>query len=127
MKYSCDDLQGSIYFAPNVLRHCCQRFFVNGKMEGDVEILKVKNNKDINIKEIIKQKKEIIKKLNNGEKSPCDGCPKIKKKNWSEKIQINKVSIEAHSKCNLRCNYCSDMFYGGLNPNYDLEVMFDNF
>ena len=35
--YGCEDLQGSIYFAPNVLRHCCQRFFVNGKMQGDVD------------------------------------------------------------------------------------------
>ena len=41
MKYSCEDLQGSIYFAPNVLRNCCQRFFVNGERKGDVEIVKV--------------------------------------------------------------------------------------
>ena len=40
-------LQSSIYFGPNALRHCCQRFFVNGKMKGDVEILKVKSNKNI--------------------------------------------------------------------------------
>ena len=43
IKYSCEDLQSSIYFAPNMLRHCCQRFFVKGKMKGDVEILKVKD------------------------------------------------------------------------------------
>ena len=80
MKYSCEDLQGSIYFAPNVLRHCCQRFFVNGKMEGDVEILKVKDDKDISINKILEQKKKIIKNLNKGLPTPCDGCPKIKKK-----------------------------------------------
>ena len=32
--YNCEDLRGSVYFAPNVLRHCCQRFFVKGKMQG---------------------------------------------------------------------------------------------
>ena len=53
--------------------------------------------------------------------------PKLKKKKWSEEIKINKISIEAHSKCNLRCNYCSEMFYGGLNPSYDLEKMFESF
>ena len=42
--YSCEDLQGSVYFAPNVLRHCCQRFFVKGKMQGDVEIMKIKSD-----------------------------------------------------------------------------------
>ena len=127
LKYSCEDLQSSIYFAPNVLRHCCQRFFVDGKIQGDVEILKVDNDKDINIDNIVKNKKNIIQKLNSGESTPCDGCPKLKKKKWSEEIKINKVSIEAHSKCNLRCSYCSDMFYGGLNPSYDLVKMFEDF
>jgi poly(ribitol-phosphate) beta-N-acetylglucosaminyltransferase len=127
IKYSCEDLQSSIYFAPNMLRHCCQRFFVKGKMKGDVEILKVKNDNDINIENIIKEKKEIIKKLNNNLTSPCDGCPKIKKQIWPNEIKIKKISIEAHSKCNLRCSYCSDMFYGGLDPSYDIEKMFEKF
>ena len=35
--------------------------------------------------------------------------------------------MEAHSNCNARCSYCSEMFYGGLNPNYDLEKMLDKF
>ena len=49
------------------------------------------------------------------------------KKNWSEEIKINKISVEAHSKCNARCSYCSDVFYGGLNPNYNLEDMLKKF
>ena len=59
-KYSCEDLQGSIYFAPNVIRNCCQRFFVNGKQKGDVEILKVKNDNDIDYKKIIAAKKKLL-------------------------------------------------------------------
>ena len=35
--------------------------------------------------------------------------------------------MEAHSNCNARCSYCSEMFYGGLNPNYDIENMLDKF
>ena len=61
--YSCEDLQGSIYFGPDALRHCCQRFFVNGKMEGDVEILKVKSDNDINVESIISEKKKLLKVL----------------------------------------------------------------
>ena len=87
LKYSCEDLQSSIYFAPNVLRHCCQRFFVDGKIQGDVEILKVDNDKDINIDNIVKNKKNIIQKLNSGESTPCDGCPKLKKKNGQKKLR----------------------------------------
>ena len=127
--YSCEDLQGSIYFGPNALRHCCQRFFVNGKMEGDVEILKVKSDADINVQKIISAKKKIVDDLNNNKKTPCDGCPKLQFKEWTdiEEIKINKISLEAHSKCNARCSYCSDMFYGGLNPNYDLNEMLIKF
>ena len=88
--YSCEDLQGSIYFGPNSLRHCCQRFFVDGKMEGDVEILKVKSNNDISVEKIISAKKKIIEDLNNNNKTPCDGCPKIQLKEW-EKLEEIKV------------------------------------
>lgn len=126
-KYSCEDLQGSIYFAPNVLRNCCQRFFVNGKQKGDVEIVKVKENKDLDFKKIVNAKKKIIEDLNNNKPNPCDGCPKIQYKEWSDEIKIKKISLEAHSKCNARCSYCSEMFYGGLNPNYSLEFMLEDF
>ena len=128
-KYSCEDLQGSVYFAPNVLRHCCQRFFVKGKMKGDVEIMKVNSDQDISSEKIISEKKKIINNLNNNKKTPCDGCPKIQYKNWPdiETLKVNKISLEAHSKCNARCSYCSDMFYGGLNPNYNLIKMLDTF
>lgn len=128
-KYSCEDLQGSIYFGPNALRHCCQRFFVDGKMKGDVEILKVKSDEDINVDNIISTKKKIIDDLNSNKKTPCDGCPKLQYKKWAnaDDIKINKISVEAHSKCNARCSYCSEMFYGGLNPNYDLNKMLFKF
>ena len=127
--YSCEDLQGSIYLGPNALRHCCQRFFVDGKMKGDVEIFKVKKSDEISVEKIIKEKKNIVKKLNNNKKTPCDGCPKIQYKDWGNlrEIRLNKISIEAHSKCNARCSYCSDMFFGGLNPNYDVEKTLRNF
>ena len=127
--YSCEDLQGSVYLGPNALRHCCQRFFVNGKMEGDVEIFKVNKGDDISVKDIIKKKKDIIQKLNKKEKTPCDGCPKLQYKNWGHlaEIKLNKISVEAHSKCNARCSYCSEMFYGGLDPNYDIKKTLSKF
>ena len=127
--YSCEDLRGSVYFAPNVLRHCCQRFFVNGEMRGDVEIIKIKSDKDIDYQRIQDEKKKIINNLNNNIPTPCDGCPQIQYKHWisNQKLKIKHISIEAHSNCNARCSYCSEMFYGGLNPNYDIENMLDKF
>ena len=125
--YSCEDLRGSVYFAPNVLRHCCQRFFVNGEMRGDVEIIKVKSDKDIDYQRIQEEKKKIINNLNNNIPTPCDGCPRIQHKHWKSKqeLKIKHISMEAHSNCNARCSYCSKMYYGGLNPNYNIENMLD--
>ncbi len=121
---SCEDLQGSVYFAPRALRHCCQRFFVNGKMQGDVEIFKINNSTKINYTNILEKKNELVKKLNNKEKTPCDGCPKLENKIW-DNFKIKKISIEVHSKCNARCSYCSDIFYGGLNPIYKITEIID--
>ena len=127
--YSCEDLQGSVYFAPNVLRHCCQRFFVKGKMQGDVEIMKIKSDNDLDSQKIFNEKRKIINNLNKKVPTPCDGCPRIKFRHWEneKELKIKKISMEAHSNCNARCSYCSEMFYGGLNPNYDLEKMLDKF
>ena len=55
--YSCTALHHSVYFAPNELRHCCKRFFVNGKMKGDVQIFPVKKDGDISVNKILKAKK----------------------------------------------------------------------
>lgn len=122
---SCEDLQGSIYFGPDALRHCCQRFFVKGKIKGDVEIFKVNSDDDLNVKKIVDEKKRIINNLNNKIPTACDGCPKLERKNWKNDIKINKISIEIHSKCNARCSYCSEMYYGGLNPKYDFTKFYE--
>ncbi len=42
-------------------------------------------------------------------------------------IKLNKISVEAHSKCNARCSYCSEIFYGGLDPNYDIKKTLSKF
>ena len=34
-KISCRFLQRAVYYAPDELRHCCQRYYVNGKLMGD--------------------------------------------------------------------------------------------
>ena len=52
-KLSCDYLHHSIYLAPNELRHCCKRFFYDGKIQGDVKIFEVNKSDDISIDKII--------------------------------------------------------------------------
>ena len=57
---SCEALHHSVYLAPNELRHCCKRFFVNGEKKGDVKIFPVKSEKDITEKSILDAKKKTL-------------------------------------------------------------------
>jgi len=122
---SCSSLHNAIYLAPDELRHCCKRFFVNGKMKGDVRIFKVKNNKDISESKILAAKKKLYDDINKGKKTPCSGCPFLTKDHWPElnKLEIKNLSIESHTLCNMKCSYCSPIYYGGLKPNYDLKTV----
>tara|TARA_A100001015_G_scaffold274931_1_gene331741 strand:- start:1315 stop:2616 length:1302 start_codon:yes stop_codon:yes gene_type:complete len=122
-KLSCTALQGSVYLAPDELRHCCKRFFYKGELKGDVQIFPVQKGEKINSKRILKEKRNLIKKINRNEENPCKGCPHLVLDNWDEieNLKIKHLSIEAHSVCSMKCSYCSDVYYGGKKPNYNLE------
>ena len=127
-KISCKALQSSVYFAPDELRHCCKRFFYKGEMKGDVQIFPVRKDKKIEVEDIIKEKRKLINKINNGITNPCTGCPHLVKDDWDdiEPLKLQHISIEAHSVCSMKCSYCSDVYYGGKKPNYDLEEVLDD-
>ena len=120
---SCKYIHHSVYLAPNELRHCCKRFYVNGKMKGDVKIFPVKNTSDINSKKILKAKKKLYDEINKNKKTPCSGCPYLFKDHWPNfnKLEVKHISIESHSVCNMKCTYCSDTYYGGKKSNYNLH------
>ena len=122
-KLSCTALQSSVYLAPDELRHCCKRFFYKGELKGDVQIFPVQKGEKINSKRILKGKQNLIKKINRNEDNPCKGCPHLVLDNWDEieNLKIKHLSIEAHSVCSMKCSYCSDVYYGGKKPNYNLE------
>lgn len=114
MKKSCIYIQKAIYFAPSEIRACCQRFFYKDELKGDALLLKAKKE-DITYSEIVDAKRKLIELINSDEENQCTGCPHIKKIDWPEVEleSINVCSIEDHSLCNMRCTYCSDVFYGG--------------
>ena len=122
--YSCPDLQQSVYLAPSKVRTCCQRFFVEGKQEGDVVLLDVAKGDRVTAETILGSKLRLIGEINSGDKTACYGCPYLQKKAWGtldkENFQVKHLSLEYHSVCNLKCTYCSDEYYGGETAQYEI-------
>lgn len=123
--WSCYDLHNSIFFAPDEIRTCCKRFFVDGKMKGDVSLLTQKNFdiKDINSLNILNEKRDLYLKINKGETTECSGCPFLEFKEWGylNELKPEHISLEYHSICNMKCIYCSDTYYGGKKAKYNIE------
>ena len=128
--WSCKDLHHSVFFAPNQVRTCCKRFFVDGEMRGDVPLqLNIIANEAIEASEILQSKRDLYTDINYGESTGCDKCPFLEFKQWEgleERLELNLVSMEQHSICNLRCTYCDDKFYGGEKTTYNLESTIDS-
>ena len=127
-KISCRYLQRGLFFAPGELRHCCKRYFHKGKLMGDVKILDAKNDEDISLDKIINAKKDLINRINKGEKTDCLGCPVLERKDWKdvEDEKFDHISIEHHAKCNMRCTYCNETYFGGQLAKYDVVKSLKN-
>jgi glycosyltransferase involved in cell wall biosynthesis len=121
--WSCQDLHHSVYLGPDEIRTCCKRFFVDGEMRGDVVLFRTEGKHDgaVTPQRILDAKRQLHLKINSGEASPCDGCPFLEFRDWSplNSLDISYLSLEYHSVCNLKCTYCSDIYYGGKRPSYD--------
>ncbi len=120
----CKYILNSLYLAPDEIRACCQRFHYEGEMRGDAVLIKnqTKSIKELKSADIKKARINLLNKIQNDEEKACKGCRYIDEVDNKPEINAdtNFVSIEHHSFCNLRCNYCSDLFYGGKKPSYNV-------
>ena len=126
---SCLSLHHALYLAPDMLRHCCKRFFVNGQMRGDVKVYSVHGDGDIDVTRILTAKRELYDSINRGIETQCSGCPFLTLDMWGplEELKINLLSIESHTVCNMKCTYCSETYYGGLKAKYNLRKLLEHF
>jgi len=122
--WSCYDLHNSLFLSHNEIRTCCKRFFKNNQRKGDVVLI----NKDFNIDTILKSKQDLYTQINRGFSQECTGCPFLEFKNWGriDKLQIEYLSFEYHSICNMKCSYCSEQYYGGEKAKYDIKQLVNN-
>jgi glycosyltransferase involved in cell wall biosynthesis/sulfatase maturation enzyme AslB (radical SAM superfamily) len=127
--WSCNDLHHSVFLAPDQVRTCCKRFFVDGEIRGDVVLLDTANAPDVTGAQISAAKRELHTAINRGDVTDCSGCPFLEFKEWGpiHPTRIRYLSFEYHSVCNLKCTYCSDTYYGGAKPRYDIQGLVDGF
>ncbi len=120
--FTCNDIEKSLYIAPNEIRSCCQRFFYDGKMRGDAKLIDIKDGVTPSSKDIKEARENLFNEIQNKKSESCNGCPFLfeTKKKPKFDSQINHLSIEHHSVCNLRCNYCSEIYYGGKRSKYNV-------
>jgi len=125
--WGCKDLLSSAFLAPREIRTCCKRFFVEGKMKGDVRLLSLDNDgiEFFTSEGIFNAKKKILSKINKGEHHECYGCPFLEFKAWEDNgyFDLKYISFEYHTICNMRCVYCSDKYYGGEKPGYNVKAL----
>lgn len=128
--WNCYDLKNSLFLSPDEIRTCCKRFFVDNKIKGDVVLLDEKNNSfsEFNVDNILKAKKNLYNDINKGVSLECSGCPFLEFKDWGsiDDLEVNYLSIEHHSVCNMKCTYCSETYYGGQIPKYDIVKLISN-
>ncbi len=127
--WSCYDLHHSIFLAPDEIRTCCKRFFVDGKRKGDVVILKSESDSShpFRAEDILREKRDLYTLINRGASESCAGCPFLEFKEWGyiNELEIENVSFEYHSICNMRCQYCSDTYYSGKGVSYNVQDLVD--
>lgn len=122
--WSCYDLHHGLYLSSEEVRTCCKRFFVDGKMKGDVALLTPSRYafSEYTLNNIFNEKKKLHIEINKGDSEKCSGCDFLEFKNWN-KMQLEHISFEYHSICNMKCTYCSDTYYGGKHNQYDIESL----
>ena len=119
---TCKSLEQSLYVAPNEIRACCQRFFYEGKMRGDAKLLEIKEDVTPSAADIKDAREKLFNEIQDDKNQDCRGCIFLTDTNIKPKFtsEISHLSIEHHSVCNLRCNYCSEIYYGGKKSKYNV-------
>ena len=91
-------------------------------MRGDAKLLEIEEGKTPTSEDIINAREKLFSQIQKKKSKSCNGCPFLYETNKKPKFsnEVKHLSIEHHSYCNLRCNYCSPIYYGGKKSKYDV-------
>ncbi len=118
----CKYIPDALYVAPNEIRACCQRFFYKNEIRGDAKLIDIVDGVTPTVSDLKNARQKIFNEIQLNKKKDCLGCNFLyevdKKPDFDGKV--NFLSIEHHSVCNLRCTYCSEVYYAGKRSKYDV-------
>lgn len=122
LSLSCQYLHHALYLLPDSLWHCCITYVRNGEVRGFAEIQRIESAADISAESILKHKKLLYDDINAGQETACTGCPFLKYDHWAplDRLEIRVLGLYSHTRCNMRCSYCTEDFYSGKEPLYDI-------
>ena len=91
-------------------------------MRGDAKLIDKDKFQKLDSNTLINSRQKLLNEIQSGKNMDCLGCRYLTETDKKPKAsnKINFLSVEQHSFCNLRCTYCSEMFYGGKKPQYDV-------
>ena len=76
----------------------------------------------------LNQSKRIFDEIQLNKNEDCKGCIFLKETNQKPNFtsEVLHLSIEHHSVCNLRCDYCSEVYWGGKRSKYKVADFVKN-
>jgi len=117
--YGCKFLEGGLDLAYFSLRMCC------GFNESPM--LCEYRGGPVPFEQMIAVRDDLRRRLRNGLKAGCWGCPHLQKKAWVPREYLfDVVNIHNFTRCNLKCVYCftqrddPNQVVPYLDPQYDL-------
>ena len=118
----CKYIPDALYVAPDELRVCCQRFFYKNEMRGDAKLIDIIDGVTPTVSDIKNAREKIFDEIQNDKKKECLGCDFLYETENKPifDAKVNYLSVEHHSVCNLRCNYCSEIYWGGKRSKYNV-------
>ena len=91
-------------------------------MRGDAKLLDINGNQSPKVSDIKKARQKVFDEIQENKNEDCKGCVFLRE--VKEKPNINSnisyLSVEHHSVCNLRCTYCSEIYWGGKRSKYNV-------
>ena len=74
--------------------------------------------------DIKEAREQLFNEIQEDKNQDCKGCIFLKDTNKKPEFNssISHLSIEHHSVCNLRCNYCSEIYWGGKKSKYNFKI-----